>query len=297
MAVESPVGERRTVAGLLTLTVVTGLIDAVSYLRLGRVFVANMTGNVVFLGFSVQPHSGLSPVASLVAIGGFVVGSFGGGRLAIARSHRTARWLGVALGTEATVIATVAALTSTGALPAHSHGSWATIAALAAALGLQNSTVRHLGVADLTTTVLTLSLTGLAADGHWRSRPARRRAASLLAMLGGAAAGAGLLQASTSGVIAVAAALVGVAAVLLALRARRASDPSSEVHGASTAAMATMKGSTNKEAHHDGTKKAVHRVRRVHRAAPDRPGLHRLEHGHQLRQLCQRPARGRPAVR
>ena len=215
MAVASPVGVRRTVAALLMLTVVTGLIDAVSYLRLGHVFVANMTGNVVFLGFSVQPHSGLSAVASLVAIGGFVLGAFGGGRLAAAQSARTSRWLGVALGTEAVVVGAVAVLTSTGVLPAHAHGSWATIAVLAAALGVQNSTVRHLGVADLTTTVLTLSLTGLAADGGWRGRPARRRAASVLAMLAGAAAGAGLLQASTSAVIAVAAALVAISTVLL----------------------------------------------------------------------------------
>jgi uncharacterized membrane protein YoaK (UPF0700 family) len=223
MAVQSPVGERRTVAGLLILTVVTGLIDAVSYLRLGRVFVANMTGNVVFLGFSVAPRSGLSPVASLVAIGGFVAGSFGGGRWAAAQSQRPARWLRIALGAEAAAVAVVAVLTSTGVLPSHAHGSWATIAMLAAALGLQNSTVRHFGVPDLTTTVLTLSLTGLAADGHWRSRPARRRVASLLAMLGGAAAGAGLLQGSTSATIAVAAALVAVATVLLAPRAAESS--------------------------------------------------------------------------
>ena len=39
---------------MLMLTVVTGLVDAVSYLRLGRVFVANMTGNFVFLGFGVD---------------------------------------------------------------------------------------------------------------------------------------------------------------------------------------------------------------------------------------------------
>jgi uncharacterized membrane protein YoaK (UPF0700 family) len=177
MAVASPVGVRRTVAALLTLTVVTGLIDAVSYLRLGRVFVANMTGNVVFLGFSVQPHSGLSAVASLVAIGGFVLGAFGGRRFAAAQSDRTSRWLGVALGTEAVVVGAVAVLTSTGVLPAHAHGSWTAIAVLAAVLGVQNSTVRHLGVADLTTTVLTLSLTGLATDGGWRARPARHRAA------------------------------------------------------------------------------------------------------------------------
>lgn len=54
MAIQSPLSARPTVAALLTLTAVTGLVDAVSYLRLGRVFVANMTGNVVFLGFSAD---------------------------------------------------------------------------------------------------------------------------------------------------------------------------------------------------------------------------------------------------
>jgi uncharacterized membrane protein YoaK (UPF0700 family) len=225
MAVMSPVGVRRTVSALLTLTLVTGLIDAVSYLRLGRVFVANMTGNVVFLGFSVQPHSGLSAVASLVAIAGFVLGAFAGGRLAAAQSVRTSRWLGVALGTEAVIVGAVALLTSTGVLPESAHGSWLTIAVLAAALGVQNSTVRHLGVPDLTTTVLTLGLTGLAADGGWRGRPARRRLASVLAMLAGAAAGAGLAQVSTSAVIGVAAALVAIAALLLSRPRSRSVDP------------------------------------------------------------------------
>ena len=55
MSVPSPLTSRQTVAALLVLTVVTGLVDTVSYLRLGRVFVANMTGNVVFLGFSARP--------------------------------------------------------------------------------------------------------------------------------------------------------------------------------------------------------------------------------------------------
>ena len=39
---------------LLALTVVTGLVDAVSYLFLGLVLVANMIGNIVFLGFSLE---------------------------------------------------------------------------------------------------------------------------------------------------------------------------------------------------------------------------------------------------
>lgn len=53
---------------LLLLTVVTGLVDAASYLKLGHVFVANMTGNVVFLGFAIAGASGLSIWASLVAL-------------------------------------------------------------------------------------------------------------------------------------------------------------------------------------------------------------------------------------
>src|SRR5258705_614442 len=67
---------------LLVLTVVTGLVDAVSYLKLGHVFVANMTGNVVFLGFAIADPQNFSIPASLVAIGAFLAGALLGGRLA-----------------------------------------------------------------------------------------------------------------------------------------------------------------------------------------------------------------------
>src|ERR1700745_759862 len=66
---------------LLALTVVTGVVDAVSILRLGRVFVANMTGNVVFSGFALVGAPGFSLSASLAALAGFLVGALGGGRL------------------------------------------------------------------------------------------------------------------------------------------------------------------------------------------------------------------------
>jgi hypothetical protein len=94
MAVSSPLSSRQTVAALLTLTAVTGLVDAVSYLRLGRVFVANMTGNVVFLGFSVDPRSGLSAAASIIAIAGFILGALVGGRAAhaLAAAGPVAGW-------------------------------------------------------------------------------------------------------------------------------------------------------------------------------------------------------------
>jgi hypothetical protein len=60
---------------LLTLTVVTGLVDAFSYLVLGHVFVANMTGNVVFLGFALAGAKGFSISASLLALGAFGLGA------------------------------------------------------------------------------------------------------------------------------------------------------------------------------------------------------------------------------
>jgi hypothetical protein len=57
---------------LLTLTVATGLVDAVSYLVLGLVFVANTTGNVVFLGFALVGAANLSVFASVVALAAFL---------------------------------------------------------------------------------------------------------------------------------------------------------------------------------------------------------------------------------
>jgi hypothetical protein len=50
---------------LVALTVVTGLVDAFSYLSLGHVFVANMTGNVVFLGFAMAGAGDISITRSL----------------------------------------------------------------------------------------------------------------------------------------------------------------------------------------------------------------------------------------
>jgi len=216
MAGGSPVARRLTVGLLLALTAVTGLVDAVSYLRLGRVFVANMTGNVVFLGFSVDPHSGLSPVASVVAIGGFVVGVLAGGRLSSRLSERPRRWLVSAFVVEAVILAVVGVLLSTGVAALGGDARYGTIAALAVALGVQNATVRHLGAADLTTTVLTLTLTGLAADSFLAGGPGarpHRRLGSVAMMLGGAAAGAAMLQASVCAVVLVAAGVVGAVAV------------------------------------------------------------------------------------
>src|SRR5260370_11428081 len=110
--------DRRNDAGLvlllLVMTVVTGTVDAVSILRLGHVFVANMPGNVVFLGFALAGSSGFSVSASLVALAAFLGGAAVGGRTL--RSQRRTRTLCRSATAEAALAAaaTVVALSATG---------------------------------------------------------------------------------------------------------------------------------------------------------------------------------------
>ena len=94
LTLRPPPGDRHgpLVPMLIALTLLTGLVDAVSYLKLGHVFVANMTGNVVFLGFAIAGAGGLSVTASLIALGSFLIGALGGGQLGALRQRCRALW-------------------------------------------------------------------------------------------------------------------------------------------------------------------------------------------------------------
>src|SRR6266568_2112734 len=85
---------------LLVLTVVSGLVDAVSYLGLGHVFTANMTGNVVLLGFAAAGASGFSAPACLTSLGSSLIGAAAAGRIARRLGSRR-QLLAVAMTTEA----------------------------------------------------------------------------------------------------------------------------------------------------------------------------------------------------
>src|ERR1700731_4555411 len=76
-----PTTEKVIPYALLGMTAVTGLVDAVSYLSLGRVFTANMTGNIVLLAFATAHVSGLSIARSLTALLAFLAAGALGGRL------------------------------------------------------------------------------------------------------------------------------------------------------------------------------------------------------------------------
>ena len=106
---------------LVALTAVTGLVDAFSYLVLGHVFVANMTGNVVFFAFALAGVGGFSAPASVAAIGCFALGALVAGRLGRSLAGRRELLLGVTAGIEAVIVAetvTMAALTSRPIRPA-----------------------------------------------------------------------------------------------------------------------------------------------------------------------------------
>jgi uncharacterized membrane protein YoaK (UPF0700 family) len=180
---------------LMVLTVVSGLVDAVSYLGLGHVFTANMTGNVVLLGFAAAGAPGFSIPASLASLGAFLVGAACAGRVTLHIASRR-RWLIAAMATEG-VLAGGAAVVSAAAGGVIGTG-WArytVIVLMAFAMGVRNSTIRRLAVPDVTTTVLTMTLTGLAADSSLAggSNPKfGRRTSAVAAMLIGAVGGAAL---------------------------------------------------------------------------------------------------------
>jgi uncharacterized membrane protein YoaK (UPF0700 family) len=178
---------------LIAMTVVTGLVDAFSYLLLGHVFVANMTGNVVLLGFALIGARGFSTTASILAIASFSVGALIGGRVGSRFSHRRDRLLGTASSLQVVLISISLVFAIVSGTPVGTVYRYGLIGVLAVAMGIQNAAARKLAVPDLTTTVLTLTITGIAADSIFAGgsgSKSGRRLLSAVAMLSGALVGA-----------------------------------------------------------------------------------------------------------
>lgn len=184
---------------LLLLSMTTGLVDAITVLGLGKVFTANMTGNVVFLGFAAAGTPGFHVAPYLAAIASFLVGAAIAGRFGQSQAPGAPQaWLLRAALVEACLL-WLAALVATRfdiATQQPAAGLFSIIALTGFAMGFRNATIRQLKIPDLTTTVLTLTLTGLAADStvaggvnsNWR-----RRIASVVSIFFGALVGAWLV--------------------------------------------------------------------------------------------------------
>ena len=186
---------------MLVLTFTTGIVDAVGFLGLDRVFTGNMTGNVVILGMAVVGAEDLPVVGPVLALVGFMAGAALGGRVL---KRAAGKWTGLTTALFLTVglvcLGLVVVLLVVGDHPDPAVGLPVTTL-LGAAMGLQAATARFVAVKDVTTVVVTSTITGLAADSRLGSGKSRadgggsgRRFLAVVLILAGAAVGAALLK-------------------------------------------------------------------------------------------------------
>jgi len=200
----NPTAEKVALYVLVGMTAVTGLVDAVSFLSLGRVFTANMTGNILLLAFATARVSGLSVARSSTALIAFFLGAILGGRITSrATADSRIRFAAQAFLIEV-IFLSAASFCSIGYrsdLLGHSLQPLVLIAFTGLAMGTRNAAVRKLAIPDLTTTVLTLTVTGIAADSSLakgNNPRLARRVGSVLAIFFGAAFGAVIIRYSIS---------------------------------------------------------------------------------------------------
>lgn len=201
---------------MLALTFSTGIVDAVGYLGLDRVFTGNMTGNVVILGMALTGANGLPIVGPIIALVLFMAGAAIAGRtlrpVAAGWSGRSTL-LFTAVGT-VLLLAAVPMLALTH--PAEPVKLTVT-GALGLAMGMQAGAARHIGVKDVTTVVVTSTIVGLAFDSRiagGKGQPWFRRAGAIVLIGAGAVVGALLLRVHIGAGMMTAAAITLAAALL-----------------------------------------------------------------------------------
>ena len=209
---------RLLLAPLSLLTFSTGLIDAATVLS-SSVFAANMTGNLVFLGFWLGGSRDYSVPSSLSAIFGFLLGAFLAGRLI--RDELTSRKAGSVLGLQTVLLLLSAGLAwLTQAEQTDGWGRWLVLLLLSAAMGLQNTvSIKKSALDDMKTTVMTLTVAGMAADlGRGKTDKLGVRLLSVFLLVVGAVTGALIYySAGLVATILATAVCVGITAVLFAL--------------------------------------------------------------------------------
>lgn len=189
------------VAGLFALTVATGVVDAVSYLALDRVFTGNMTGNVLFVGFGFAGSGSVPLLNNVVALAGFLAGAAAAGWTVRGISRETRLPIAHLLllgGTAGAVLMIGLVWLLLGSL----DQGWmlGLTAVLAAAMGTQAAASRGAQISDVTTVVITSTLVNFALnsslaggnDDRWI-----RRAGAVLSMGAGGALGAFVVTAGS----------------------------------------------------------------------------------------------------
>lgn len=220
--------ERLHSALMIALTFTTGINDAVGYLGLDKVFTGNMTGNVVILGMGLAGGDGLPVLGPALALAGFVAGAAVAGLvLRPATRGWSARTTVLLACVAAAMVALAAILFTVGDSP--TKGWMITVTTSAAtAMGIQAATARVVAVKDVSTVVVTSTITGLAADlfGPGPGRDAARRFAAIAAILVGAAVGVLLMNVHLGVGLLVAGVIIAVVTVVGALHRPSCQTPS-----------------------------------------------------------------------
>jgi uncharacterized membrane protein YoaK (UPF0700 family) len=219
--------ETPTVALALLLTLVTGVVDSVGYLGLDRVFVGNMTGNIVILGMGVAGADELPVFGPLTALAAFTLAAFVTGLTLRAQPSGWTTRVGLCLAAGSAALA-ACAIALVVLDPDTHHDSLLIVATVtAAAMGAQAAASRKLAVKDMPTVVVTSTLVSLASESWTAGGSAalwNRRAGAIAAILVGALIGAIILRHSGIGYAMATAALLSTAATAIGhwrLRARR----------------------------------------------------------------------------
>jgi uncharacterized membrane protein YoaK (UPF0700 family) len=181
---------------LLGLTVVSGVVDAYSFLQMGHIFVANVTGDVLFIAFGIAGAKGFSALAALITLIVFFLGAFLGGRIFTHFGVHRGHLLAIVAAVEATFFAVATGVAGTlDGLPVNGD-KYTLIVLLALPMGLQNALAFKLAVPGLTTSVVTQAITGISVESQWAGGTGSNmgtRIASTLSLFVGALIGALLI--------------------------------------------------------------------------------------------------------
>ncbi|WP_243064921.1 YoaK family protein [Humibacter sp. RRB41] len=193
--------ERTHLGLMLGLTFSTGVVDAVGYLGLDRVFTGNMTGNVVILGMALLGADDLPIIGPVIALVCFMAGAAIGGRV-LRRVDEGWTRLSTIMFTSVGIVLLAAAvvLFAAGGHPVQGV-QWTVTGMLGLGMGAQAATARHIAVKDVTTVVVTSTLAGLAADsvfGAGKGQPWARRAGAVVLIGLGAVVGAAAVHADAA---------------------------------------------------------------------------------------------------
>lgn len=213
--------QKLALTATVILTFVTGVVDAVGFLALDRVFTGNMTGNIVILGMGVAGADDLPVLGPAIALAAFTAAAFVAGLVLRAGAKGWQHRITVLLTLGAVTLAT---LTVVAVIVGDHSGAAVQIvmaAATAAVMGSQAMVARAVAVADMTTVVVTSTLASLAGE-TWTRRGGgvlfNRRFGAIAMIFAGAVVGALLLRWHIAVPFALSAALTAAVAVLGHLR-------------------------------------------------------------------------------